>query len=94
MEVGADGLGILDLLLKSGLAPSKAEARRLVAQGGIAVDGRRVAQPSETVGVRDFKKADGTYLILKKGKKVYHKVILAGDPRGQAAPVGTEGKSD
>lgn len=75
-EIGADGVGIPDLLVRAGLAPSKAEARRLVAQGGVAVDGRKVLQPSETVSSQDFEKEDGTYLVLKKGKKVYHKVIL------------------
>lgn len=75
-EIGAGGMGILDLLVKTGLAPSKAEARRLVAQGGIAVDGRKIRQPSETIGLKDFEKEDGAYLVVKKGKKVYHKAVL------------------
>ena len=69
-------IGILDLLVKTKLAPSKAEARRLVAQGGVAVDGEKVAQPGAAVAAADFAKDGRGYIVLKKGKKIFHKVIL------------------
>lgn len=75
----ADGrIGVLDLLVKAKLAPSKAEARRLVAQGGVAVDGKKVEGNAAALTVADFAKQDGNYIIVKKGKKVFHKVILTG----------------
>lgn len=68
-----DAISVLDLLTKTGLAPSKGEARRLVMQGGITIDGEKVADITVTVKRDDFK--DGE-LIIRKGKKVYHKVVL------------------
>ncbi len=64
------GIGILDLLTVCGLAPTKSEARRLVQQGGVSVDGEKVTDPAATVTI------SGEH-ILKKGKKVFHKVTLA-----------------
>lgn len=66
-------IGILDLLVKTGLAPSKAEARRLVQQGGVAVDDEKVADPMATFAYSAF--ADG-HKVIKKGKKVFHKALL------------------
>ena len=59
-------IGILALLVKCGLAPSNGEARRLVQQGGISVDGEKVADPKYMVKIDDF-------VVIKKGKKVFHK---------------------
>lgn len=70
----ADGvIAVLDLLTKTGLAPSKGEARRLVTQGGIVIAGEKIADISATVKRGDFKDDE---LIIRKGKKVYHKAIL------------------
>jgi tyrosyl-tRNA synthetase len=70
----ADGaIGILTLMVKSGLAASNGEARRLVQQGGVSVNDAKVTDPTATVTSADFGD-DG--LIIKKGKKVYHKVLL------------------
>ncbi len=66
-------IGILDLLVKSSLAPSKGEARRLVNQGGISVNDEKVAAIDKTVGKGDLK--DG-YMIVKKGKKTFIKIII------------------
>lgn len=71
-------IGILDLLVKTKLAPSRAEAKRLVAQGGIAVDGEKVEQPGDVLTTANFEKQDKKYIVIKKGKKVFHKVILVG----------------
>ena len=69
-------IGILDLLVKTKLAPSKAEARRLVLQGGIAVDGGKVSEAGAALTLSDFAKDGQKYVVVKKGKKVFHKVIL------------------
>ena len=71
----ADGqLGILDMLMKANLAPSKKEGRRLVEQGGISVNDVKITNPTEQFTAEDFK--DG-YIIVKKGKKVFHKIVLS-----------------
>ena len=69
-----DGINVIDLLLKTGLAPSKTEARRLIAQGGISINDVKVESQDRTITLQDF---DENNLIIKKGKKVYHKVTIA-----------------
>ena len=66
-------IGILSLMVKAGLAASNGEARRLVQQGGVSVNDAKVTDPAMTLTAADFGE-DG--LIIKKGKKVYHKVLL------------------
>lgn len=63
-------IGILDLLVKSGLAPSKGEARRLVQQGGVTVNDEKVTDPTTLYD----KTSVGEYLIVKKGKKIFRKI--------------------
>lgn len=65
-------IGILDLMVKTKLAPSKGEARRLVDGKGVSVDDILVESPTETLNISRFDKG---YVIIKKGKKVFHKVI-------------------
>ncbi len=62
-------IGILDLMVKGGLAASKGEARRLVAQGGVSVDGEKITEPTSSFEEAAF--AEG--IIVKKGKKIFHK---------------------
>ncbi|MBU3877155.1 tyrosine--tRNA ligase [Faecalicatena sp. AGMB00832] len=70
----ADGtIDILTLLLKSGLVPSKSEARRAVEQGGISVDGEKVAD-IRAVFAKDAFAGEG--MVLKKGKKNFRKVVI------------------
>ncbi len=70
----ADGtIDILTLLLKSGLVPSKSEARRAVEQGGISVDGEKVAD-IRAVFTKDAFAGEG--MVLKKGKKNFRKVVI------------------
>ena len=66
-------IAVLDLLLKTGLAPSKGEGRRLVQQGGVTVADQKVTDVAQSFGPADFQ--DGQ-LIIRKGKKVFHKVTL------------------
>ena len=71
----ADGeIGILDLMKKCGLIPSNGEGRRLIQQGGVSVDDEKVTDVYAKVAKSDFEKG---YVVIKKGKKVYHKAILA-----------------
>ena len=59
---------IVDLLLLSGLTTSKGEGRRLVEQGGVSVDGNKVADPNQIIEIKNP-------VVIKKGKKVFLKVI-------------------
>ena len=66
-------IGILDLMLKCKLAPSKKEARRLVEQGGVEANGEKVTDVAQSYTPADFQ---GDGLMLKKGKKVFHRVQM------------------
>ncbi len=68
-----DEIGILDLMKKCGLIPSNGEGRRLIQQGGVSVDDEKVTDVYAKVAKSDFEKG---YVVIKKGKKVYHKAIL------------------
>ena len=68
-----EGKGILDLLVETKLLPSKGEARRLVQQGGVSVNDEKVTDPTMMMN-NGMIGEDG--LIIKKGKKVFHRVIL------------------
>ncbi len=72
-ELG-DGIGLLDLMVRAGLAASKGEARRLVQQGGVSVNDQKMTDPAVVLTAADF--ADDS-LVIRKGKKVFHKVVLA-----------------
>lgn len=70
----ADGaISVADLLVKTGLVPSKGEAKRLIQQGGVSVDDVKVSDFAAVIGKESFDKGQ---VILKKGKKIYHKVLL------------------
>ena len=64
-------ISILDALLLAGLVPSKGQARTLINQGGISLNDEKVTDVNLFLSDDDFK--DG-YAILKKGKKVFHKL--------------------
>jgi tyrosyl-tRNA synthetase len=64
---------VLDLMMKCKLAPSKKEARRLVEQGGVEVNGEKVAAPTTTYTADDL---SGDGLMIKKGKKVFHRAQM------------------
>ena len=68
-----EGKGLLDLLVETKLLPSKGEARRLVQQGGVSVNDEKVTDVALMLD-NSFIKEDG--LIIKKGKKVFHRVVL------------------
>ena len=64
-------MSILDAIITAGLAPSKSQARTLIDQGGISLNDTIISDTAYTLSDNDFK--DG-YAILKKGKKVFHKL--------------------
>ena len=66
-------IAVLDLLLACKLAPSKSEARRLVQQGGVFADDEKVASIDVSFTAEQLKQG----VKLRKGKKVYHKAVLA-----------------
>ena len=66
-------IDVMTLLVKCGLCPSRGEARRLIQQGGIAVDGEKIAAIDVTIPAE---KLDGEGVVIKKGKKVYHRASL------------------
>ena len=67
------GIGLIDLLSAAGLVPSKAEARRLIQQGGISIDDEKITDVNAVINRTAFEKG---YVVIKKGKKVFHKAIL------------------
>ena len=67
-------IGALTLLVKCGLAASNGEARRLIQQGGIAVADEKVTDPAVQFPKDKFA---GEGVIIKKGKKVFHRAVLA-----------------
>lgn len=71
----AKEINILDLMLKAGLIPSKGEGRRLVQQGGVSVNGNKVSDIAQNICESDYE--DGC-VIIKKGKKVFHKIVIEG----------------
>ncbi len=70
---GNGEIGVMNLLVCCGLAPSKGEARRLVQQGGIAVNDEKVTDIDQKFGCELFL---GEGVIIKKGKKVFHRAVM------------------
>ena len=68
IEMAGD-MGILDFLITTGLFPSKSEARRMVEQGGIQLNGEKITDPKFVVAVADE-------FMVQKGKKTFLKVIV------------------
>ena len=67
IQMDAD-MGILDFLVAINLFPSKSEARRMVEQGGIQIDGNKITDPRFVVSVADE-------FMVQKGKKIFWKVV-------------------
>ena len=65
---------VVDLLVKCGLTPSKGEARRLIQQGGLELNGAKVTDTAAVVAAAAL---EGEGATIKKGKKVFHRAVLA-----------------
>jgi tyrosyl-tRNA synthetase len=74
VDFAADGVGVVDLVARVHLAPSKAEARRLVESGGIYVNNRRVVDPRTRITPEAA--IGGQLLVVRKGHKQNHLVRL------------------
>jgi tyrosyl-tRNA synthetase len=66
-SIGAGGLGIVDLLVASGLSESKSAARRTVGEGGAYVNNSKVTDPDAVIDQAEL--LHGRYLLLRRGKK-------------------------
>lgn len=72
-EKFAEPVGILNLMTELGLIKTNSEGRRLITQGGVSIDDEKISDPKLELTKDDFKNGE---IIIRKGKKVYHKVIL------------------
>jgi tyrosyl-tRNA synthetase len=70
------GMGVIELFVAAGLASSKSEARRLIAQGGAYVNQRRLESIEEKVDLTDAREG---FMMLRAGKKRYQKIVVEGD---------------
>ncbi len=71
-----DGIGLLELMEKAGITPTRSEARRNIKQGGVSLNGEKVIDVMKKITLEDF--SDNS-LIIKKGKKTFVKIQLTKD---------------
>lgn len=69
----SDGILLTDLLVRSGIVPSKSEGRRMIEQNGISVNNIKENDVNKMIFKEDFK--DGA-LVIQKGKKTFKKIVL------------------
>lgn len=70
VEIEMSGeMGVLDFLCAAGMFASKSEARRMVEQGGIQIDGNKIVDPRATV-------AAAPEIMVQRGKKVFLRVVI------------------
>jgi len=67
-------LTAIEVLEQMKLIPSRGEGRRLIAQGGVSLNGEKMTSHDQIIGEADFK--DG-YILVQKGKKIYHRGRLS-----------------
>ncbi|MDU4961977.1 MAG: tyrosine--tRNA ligase [Sporomusaceae bacterium] len=65
-------IGILDCLIACGLTASRGEARRLIQQGGVSIDGVKIAADSYRITLEQLQQG----IKIRKGKKTYHKAFV------------------
>lgn len=68
-----EGIGILNLLTEVGLTKSNGEARRLIQQGGITIDNKKIQDINKKILLEDFK---DNKILIRKGKKIYHQIKI------------------
>ena len=68
-----DAIAVNEVLVKAGIAKSKGEGRRLIEQGGVSVDDVKPSSPVAVINKADFDKG---YVVVKKGKKIFIKVVI------------------
>ncbi|MBR7164547.1 MAG: tyrosine--tRNA ligase [Clostridia bacterium] len=70
MELTEEAYGLLDVMQIAGLIPSKGEGRRLIQQGGVSVNDEKITDVTYQVTADALREG----IVIKKGKKVYHRV--------------------
>jgi len=73
-SLGGEGLSLTELMVTSGLSQSKGAAKRLIRDGGVYVNNRRIGDERLAIHQEDF--LDGSVLVLRKGQKHYHLINL------------------
>ncbi len=71
-DQAGNGMGLLDIMVAAGLTASKGEARRLIAQGGVSVNDEKVTNVEMAFTADELREG----IRIRKGKKVFQKVIL------------------
>lgn len=71
----ADGKNILDVLVQINIVPSKSEGRRIILQGGLKIDNKKIEDVNYLISLDDF---NDDRLVVQKGKKVFHQIKLIG----------------
>ena len=71
-KIDDENISILDALVLTGLTKSKGEAKTLISQGGISLNDNKITEITYHLNEKDFN--DDGYAILRKGKKIYHKL--------------------
>lgn len=66
------GMQIIEVIVEAGMAPSKGQAKTLISQGAISLNDEKIVEISYCLEEKDFKAG---YAILRKGKKVYQKLV-------------------
>ncbi len=69
----ADGKNILDVLVQINLVPSKSEGRRIISQGGLKIDNKKITDANYLISLDDF---NNDRIVIQKGKKVFHQIKL------------------
>lgn len=67
-QIGSSGMNIVDLIIGNDMAKSKSEARRLIEQGGVKVDGEKITDPNLILDLKEEK-------LLQVGKRKFLKVV-------------------
>ena len=64
---------LVDIIVLTNIAPSKGQARKLIEQGGISLNDTKISDINYVLSDKDYSEG---YAILKKGKKVFHKLKI------------------
>ena len=72
-KVDNNNISLVDALVLTNIVPSKGQARTLISQGGITLNDEKISDINYKLSDKDFSNG---YAILKKGKKIFHKIEL------------------
>jgi len=68
-----DGFGVLDIMIELGMFASKGEGKRMIKQNGVSLAGEKVKSFEQNITLADF---EDNKLLIQKGKKVFHQIII------------------